>query len=84
MNILFLNSLSKSKWGGGEKWMILAGNDLANRGHHVTTGVCIKDRHQVISFSDTTLVYFKTLTDKEIEYYIKNYEPFDKAGAYGI
>ena len=36
MNILFLNSLSKSKWGGGEKWMILAGKGLANRGHHVT------------------------------------------------
>lgn len=57
---------------------------LSGKTHHVTTGVCIKDRHQVISFSDTTLVSFKTLTDKEIEYYIKNFEPFDKAGAYGI
>jgi glycosyltransferase involved in cell wall biosynthesis len=36
MNILFLNSLGKSKWGGGEKWMVLAGKGLANRGHHVT------------------------------------------------
>jgi len=36
MNILFLNSLGKSKWGGGEKWMILAGKGLADRGHRVT------------------------------------------------
>ena len=36
MNILFLNSLGKSKWGGGEKWMVLAGKGLTNRGHHVT------------------------------------------------
>ncbi len=34
MNILFLNSLGKSKWGGGEKWMLLAGKGLADRGHN--------------------------------------------------
>ena len=59
-------------------------SSLSGKSHHVTTGVCVKDRHQVDSFSDTTLVHFKTLTDKEIDYYIKNFEPFDKAGAYGI
>jgi glycosyltransferase involved in cell wall biosynthesis len=42
MNILFLNSLSKSKWGGGEKWMIFAGAGLANRGHKVTIA-CINN-----------------------------------------
>jgi septum formation protein len=57
---------------------------LSGRTHHVITGVCIKDQHQVLSFSDTTLVQFKALTDKEITFYIKNYQPFDKAGAYGI
>jgi glycosyltransferase involved in cell wall biosynthesis len=36
MNILFLNSLGKSKWGGGEKWMVNAGKGLASRGHKVT------------------------------------------------
>lgn len=36
MNILFLNSLDKAKWGGGEKWMINAGNGLAEREHRVT------------------------------------------------
>lgn len=57
---------------------------LSGETHHVTTGVCIKDQHQVVSFSDTTLVSFKTLTEKEIDFYIKNFRPFDKAGAYGI
>jgi glycosyltransferase involved in cell wall biosynthesis len=36
MNILFLNSLGKAKWGGGEKWMVNAGKGLASRGHKVT------------------------------------------------
>ncbi len=57
---------------------------LSGKTHHVTTGVCIKDRHQLVSFSDTTLVEFKELTDKEIDYYITNFEPYDKAGGYGI
>ena len=35
-------------------------------------------------FSVSTDVTFKILTDQEIDYYIKNYQPFDKAGAYGI
>ena len=59
-------------------------SSLSGKTHRVTSGVCIKDRNQVVSFSDTTMVQFKTLTDKEIQYYIDNYEPFDKAGSYGI
>ncbi len=59
-------------------------SSLSGKSHHVTTGVCIKDQQRVVSFSDTTQVHFKILTDKEIDYYIKNYEPFDKAGSYGI
>lgn len=59
-------------------------SSLSGKAHHVTTGVCIKDRHQMHSFSDTTWVQFKTLTDKEIDYYVTNFEPFDKAGGYGI
>ena len=59
-------------------------SSLSGKTHHVTSGVCIKDRHQVVSFSDTTMVQFKVLTDKEIEYYIDNFEPYDKAGSYGI
>jgi septum formation protein len=59
-------------------------SSLSGITHQVTTGVCIKDRHEMVSFSDTTYVEFKILTDKEINYYIDNFEPYDKAGAYGI
>jgi len=59
-------------------------SSLSGKSHHVTTGVCVKTKHQMESFSDTTWVQVKSLTDKEIEYYIENYQPYDKAGAYGI
>jgi len=57
---------------------------LSNRNHKVITGVCIKSKDQTMSFSNTTKVFFKELTSSEIEYYIENYKPFDKAGSYGI
>ena len=57
---------------------------LSNRDHIVMTGVCIKSKYNTISFSSTTKVFFKKLLSSEIEYYIENYKPFDKAGAYGI
>ncbi len=59
-------------------------SSLSGRVHTVTTGVCIKTHKKVIAFDDTTFVYFKKLTDDEINYYIDNFEPFDKAGGYGI
>lgn len=57
---------------------------LSGRGHEVITGVTIRDAHHEESFSDTCTVHFASLTDEEINYYIDNYHPFDKAGAYGI
>lgn len=57
---------------------------LSNRSHKVITGVCIKTSEELISFSDTTQVFFKELTEAEIDYYIEHYKPFDKAGSYGI
>ena len=57
---------------------------LSNRNHKVMTGVCIKSRDKTISFSNTTKVFFKELTSSEINSYIENYKPFDKAGSYGI
>jgi glycosyltransferase involved in cell wall biosynthesis len=42
MNILFLNSLGKAKWGGGEKWMIKAGEELKKRGHTATIA-CLRN-----------------------------------------
>ncbi len=57
---------------------------LSGKVHQVYTGVCLRTLNQKTAFSSQTDVYFKELTDKEIWYYIDKYEPFDKAGAYGI
>lgn len=57
---------------------------LSNRTHQVITGVCLTTMEKQRRFSVTTDVTFKALTDEEINYYIANYRPFDKAGAYGI
>lgn len=58
--------------------------ELSGRTHHVVTGVCMKTSKEEYSFSVATGVTFKTLSDNEIRYYVDEYKPFDKAGAYGI
>jgi|SRR5690554_353955 len=57
---------------------------LSAKTHQVTTAVCIKSVEKEVFFSDTTLVTFAQLSESDILYYIDNYKPFDKAGAYGI
>lgn len=57
---------------------------LSGKTHHVVTGVCLTSSERQHSFSVVTEVSFKALTELEIAYYIDNYKPFDKAGAYGI
>jgi septum formation protein len=57
---------------------------LSGKTHQVYTGVAILHQHKIISFTDKTDVEIKELTDEEINFYIKNYQPYDKAGAYGI
>lgn len=57
---------------------------LSNKEHKVITGCCLKTNTKTHSFSVCTNVFFRELTQDEIEYYIENYKPFDKAGAYGI
>jgi septum formation protein len=57
---------------------------LSGYAHQVYTGVCIRMKDKKTSFFARTDVYFKTLTDNEIKYYVEKYEPYDKAGAYGI
>ncbi len=57
---------------------------LSGNKHTVVTGVCISSLEKSISFYATTDVFFRKLTNDEIWYYINNYKPFDKAGAYGI
>ena len=57
---------------------------ISGRNHQVITGVCLTTKESHRSFSVSTDVTFKQLSDEEIDYYIDNYKPFDKAGAYGI
>lgn len=57
---------------------------LSGRWHEVITGVTLTTETRQKSFAVTTRVKFAELSDSDIEYYIENYKPFDKAGAYGI
>lgn len=57
---------------------------LSGKAHLVTTGVCLLTGDQKIVFDETTEVYFRRLTPWEIDYYIDQFKPYDKAGAYGI
>lgn len=57
---------------------------LSGQSHEVITSVCLKTKEQCVVFSDVTQVFFRPLTSSEINYYIDNYQPSDKAGAYGI
>lgn len=58
--------------------------ELSGKSHFVITGVTLKSSKLCESFFCETKVFFKDLSDKEIEYYIDNFAPFDKAGAYGV
>jgi septum formation protein len=57
---------------------------MSGKKHEVITSVCIKSNSFRKIVNDITSVTFKELSDEEIQYYINNYKPFDKAGAYGI
>jgi len=52
--------------------------------HEVITAICLRDSKRSHTFSVTTGVTFRKLEEEEISYYVKNYRPHDKAGAYGI
>lgn len=59
-------------------------HSLSNNAHQVISSIGLTSaQHQIIS-SDVVDVHFKKLSDEEIEYYVDNFQPFDKAGAYGI
>ena len=57
---------------------------LSNETHEVITSVCFKTTKNSTVFHEITKVTFSNLSDESIHYYLKNYKPFDKAGAYGI
>ena len=57
---------------------------LSDREHKVITAITLRDSVRCHTTRDTAIVHFKNLSEQEIEYYVDNYKPFDKAGAYGI
>ena len=57
---------------------------LSGREHEVITAVTLRSRDRMETRADSTIVIFKELTDSEIDYYVDNCMPVDKAGAYGI
>jgi septum formation protein len=58
--------------------------ELSGEVHEVLTGVCLATNKKRHSFYTSTLVYFASLSTDEIKYYVEQYKPYDKAGAYGI
>lgn len=59
-------------------------SELSNKTHQVASGVCITSPDKQVNFTDITRVTFSQITQEEMEYYIDTFQPFDKAGAYGI
>lgn len=57
---------------------------LSGQEHEVITGLSLWSSRNAVTITDTTRVTFRVLQDWEIEYYLQHYQPYDKAGAYGI
>lgn len=57
---------------------------LSGKMHEVVSGVCICSQEKKHSFSETTKVYFREITLEQISFYVDQFKPYDKAGAYGI
>ena len=59
-------------------------NLLSGKVHKVVTGVTVHTKDKTRTFSVTSKVTFEKLDNQEVEYYVDNYKPYDKAGAYGV
>ena len=57
---------------------------LSGKTHQVYTGISFKTSEKIITKTDVAEVEFSKISNDEIDFYIKNYQPFDKAGSYGI
>ncbi len=57
---------------------------LSGQVHEVISSISLTTLEKQVTFHDTTRVFFKELSEEEIGFYIEEYQPFDKAGAYGI
>jgi len=68
----------------GEEEAVAMLRQLSGQKHEVITGVCLRLNNKITTFTSSTSVWFKELSEDEIVYYVSRYKPFDKAGAYGI
>jgi septum formation protein len=69
---------------GDHKEAVAMLQKLSGSMHEVITAVCLRSRNRKRTFHVLSSVYFRELTLNEIEYYIENFSPFDKAGSYGV
>jgi septum formation protein len=81
--LVLINGNILGKPGGKEEAFKML-QALSGHMHQVVTGICLRSRDKNRSFTDWTDVYFKPLSTAEIDYYLEHYQPYDKAGAYGI
>ena len=58
--------------------------NLSDRKHEVVTAVALTSRDKQVVFHDLTEVHFNELSEDEVQHYVDKYEPFDKAGSYGV
>lgn len=57
---------------------------LAGKSHEVVTGICIRSLQSIRTFASVTEVFFSRIDEEEVRFYVQHYQPFDKAGSYGI
>lgn len=81
--MVLLDSLIMGKPGSREEAVEMLSR-LSGRTHEVISAVTIRDCSHEETFTDTTRVSFRQISAEEIDYYVDNFKPFDKAGAYGI
>ena len=58
--------------------------ELSGKTHHVVTGLCLRSKDKTVTISDTCEVTFDILSDEDIEFYVDEFKPYDKAGGYAI
>jgi len=81
--IVWLDGKYIGKPSGKDKAIVML-KKLSGQQHSVFTGICLKSSSRKTVFHAHTLVKFRDLTLDEIEFYVAHYQPFDKAGSYGI
>jgi len=82
-SVVILDGVIYNKPSNYEEGVLML-SKLSNNTHTVATGVCLMTVEQAQSFTVITKVSFDKLSQKEMDYYLKNHEPYDKAGGYGI